>query len=312
MESLDIRDALFNRFYEVAKADSRVVMLAADYDAFGLKKFKDEFPDRFVNAGVSEQNMINMAAGLAIRGKKVFCYSIAMFMVARCYEQLKLNLCSLNLPVSLIGGGVGFSFGFDGISHHAVNDIAIMRTLPEMQIFDCADTASAEFAIDAALSLKTPQYIRLDKGVFPRLPLSDENRKTGFRVIAPLSEFNIVTCGFMVQTALAISESLQKRGIRVGVVDTFRVAPLSDQLASQVLSKSKAVFVVEENCKQGALGSAVGEMILEKDIRTKLVSFALPDKHFVEYGKREWFHKKYLLDEASLTRRIEDFCASGV
>ena len=136
MSGIDIRDAFFDSFYELGAADESVVFLSSDMDAFSLRKFKNDFPERFVNVGVAEQNMVNVAAGLAIAGKKVFCYGIGAFVTMRCYEQIKVNLCSNNLNVNIIGAGAGFSFGHDGPTHHGLQDVALMRVLPEMSIID--------------------------------------------------------------------------------------------------------------------------------------------------------------------------------
>ena len=136
LDKKDIRDAFFDELYIKGSQNKDIVILSADMDAFSLRKFSKDFPEQYINVGVSEQNMINIAAGLALSGKIVFCYSIASFATMRCFEQIKVNICSLNLPVSIIGAGAGFSFGYDGPTHHGHQDLSSMRLIPEMTILE--------------------------------------------------------------------------------------------------------------------------------------------------------------------------------
>ena len=129
LDKLDVRDVFFDTIYQQCKNDPNLIIISADMDAFSLRKIAKEFPNQYLNVGVSEQNMINVAAGMALFGKRVLCYSIASFATLRCFEQIKVNLCSLNLPVTIVGAGAGFSFGYDGPTHHGHQDLAAMRLL---------------------------------------------------------------------------------------------------------------------------------------------------------------------------------------
>ena len=166
---MDIRDAFFDELYLLGKKDSSVIVISDDLDAWGLRKFKEDFPERFINIGVAEQNMIDVAAGLASCGKKVFVYGICSYVTARCLEQIKFSVCSMNLPVVIIGVGAGFSFSFDGPSHHGIHDVGIMRMMPEITIYNPIDAESTVASARMAYTQKIPAYIRLDKGIFPDL-----------------------------------------------------------------------------------------------------------------------------------------------
>jgi len=160
----DIRDAFFDELYEIASKDKDVLFLTADMGAFGLEKFKRDLPNQFINMGVAEQNTVSVAAGLALGGKKVFIYSIASFISQRCYEQIKIDLCQMKLPVTIIGSGPGLTYGSDGPTHHAVNDVVIMSVLPDMTIITAQSPEEAEKAVRMAYESETPVYIRLAKG----------------------------------------------------------------------------------------------------------------------------------------------------
>lgn len=306
----DMRDSFFDRFYEVAARDPQVVMLAADFDAFGLKKFKQEFPARFINVGVSEQNMINLACGMALKGKKVFCYSIASFMAARCFEQIKLNICALKLPITLVGGGVGLSFGFDGVSHHAVQDVALMRTLPEMRIFNCSDYATASAAVDYAMKSKdSPVYVRLDKGQFPTWQLSESDLLGGFRVLRKVQPVTIVTTGYMTQVADKVAESLRESGLHVGLVDTFVIDSSSMAEFAKAISAARTVIVIEENVRSGGLSTKLAEITVDAGLSSQIIACTLPDEHLFQYGDRNWFHAKYGLDQQALQNKVKDYAS---
>lgn len=299
----DIRDAFFDTIYDLGKKDKQVVFLTGDMDAFSLRKFKEDFPDRFINIGVAEQNMMSVAAGLATCGKRVFTYGINTFVSMRCFEQIKINLCSMNLPVTIIGAGAGFSFGFDGPTHHGTQDLAVMRALPELTIYNPSDSASAAEIAKIAYISKTPVYIRLDKGKFPSFYEAGENLSKGFKTLKPLTDTNILATGYMTGQAMAAARELEAKGKKVGVVDVYRVKPLAEELV-QIVNKSKKLFVLEENCAAGGFGSAVSELLLDHGKSAPVKRLAIPDKQFLSYGDRDWFHKTNGLDVASLVKEI--------
>ena len=231
LDKADIRDAFFDQLYFKGSTDNNIVILSADMDAFSLRRFSKDFPDQYINVGVSEQNMINIASGLALSGKTIFCYSIASFATLRCYEQIKVNLCSLNLPVTIIGAGAGFSFGYDGPTHHGHQDLSSMRLLPEMTIIELSSNELAQKAVDFCINNNGPAYVRLDKGPFPEWKNNDVDFSKGFRILKPLNKINLITNGFMTRTALKVSNTLNSKGIKCGVIDLFRVKPIPDKFS---------------------------------------------------------------------------------
>ena len=304
---VDIRDAFFDRVYEWGAKDKNVVFLSADMDAFSLRRFSKDFPEQYLNVGVAEQNMINVAAGLALSGKTVFCYSIASFATLRCFEQIKVNICSLKLPITIIGAGAGFSFGYDGPTHHGHQDLSSMRLLPEMSIVELSSNDLAQKAVNFAFENNGPLYIRLDKGPFPEWKGYDVDFSKGYRILKPLNKLNLITNGFMTQTALKVADILNNKGIYCGVVDLFRVKPFPTEFYEEVVCSSEKIVSIEESCKTGGLGTALSEVIAQGEKKCQLQVIGAPDKQFIEYGEREWFHQKYQLDEKGIMGSIQNF-----
>ena len=304
LSEIDIRDAVFDRVYDLGAADRDVVMLTDDMDAFSLRRFQKDLPGQYINIGVSEQNMINVAAGLALSGKKVFAYGIASYVTMRCFEQIKVNLCSMDLPATIIGVGTGFSFEYDGPTHHGLQDIAVMRALPEMTIYNPSDVSFGSACVDLAYESPGPVYIRLDKGKFPRLSEPGADFSKGFRVVKPLEEVNIISTGIMTSHALLASETLEERGISVGVADLYRIKPLDEAFRLEVLDHSKEIVTIEENSIVSGIGSIVAETLMDHRHRAGLTRIAVPDRQFLSYGSREWFHQANHLDVSSLVDQI--------
>jgi len=302
--SVDMRDALFDEIYRIGESDQNVVFLTDDMDAFSLRRFKQDMPNQFINIGVAEQNMINIATGLAMCEKTVFTYGIASFVTTRCFEQIKVNLCSLNLPVTIIGTGPGFSFGFDGPTHHATMDLAIMRSLPELTIYNPSDSPLATTCAQMAYEASGPVYVRLDKGTFPVLGDGLADHTKGYRVIRPLRETNIVSTGFMSSQAVQVAYKLEEFGMKVGVVDLFRPKPVSDDFADQILGKSKRIVTMEDSSVTGGIGSLVSDLASELGTGIPIARLGVQDKQFITYGEREWFHEINGLDVDSLVETM--------
>lgn len=307
MNQLDIRDVFFDRLYELGSQNSNIIIISADMDAFSLRKFATDFPKQYMNIGVSEQNMINVAAGLAIAGKIVFCYSIASFATLRCLEQIKVNICSMNLPVTIVGAGAGFSFGYDGPTHHGHQDVSSMRLMPEMNIIELSSNDVAEKAVDYAIETNSPCYIRLDKGLFPNWSHIEPDFKKGYRIIRPLSDINLISNGFILRGVIDAAERLNERGVIVGIIDIFRFKPFPVDAITDILASSKKIVSIEESCKTGGLGTALSEVIAQNDVNCFFKVIGAPDKQFIEYGEREWFHEKYALSGDSLVEEIFNF-----
>lgn len=302
--SVDIRDAFFDEVYDIASKDKDVIFITADTDAFSLRRFMKDFPEQFINSGVAEQNMIAVSAGLALSGKTVFIYAFIPFITMRCYEQIKVNICSMNLPVVIVGGGAGLSFANDGPTHHATQDIGVMRTLPELTILNPSDSPSAAACARIAYNAGTPVYVRIDKGVLPDLSGNDDDFSTGLKVTRELTHINIISTGLMSQQAVKVAEELNKRSINVGIIDLYRIKPLNETLLLDLIGQSKQLITIEENTRAGCIGTIISEFLTDNQKNIPLKRIALEDKQCFDYGSREWLHKLYKIDVDSIVGQI--------
>ena len=302
----DIRDTFFDTLYEDALKDKDVMIITADADAFGLRQFKENIPDRFINIGVTEQNMINVAAGMSTRRKSVFVYAIIPFVTMRCYEQIKFNLSGMNLPVNIVGVGTGFSFGFDGPSHHGINDISIMRSVPNMQIFNPCDEMSTIASYNLMKLGRGPSYIRLDKGQFDdvyewdeiftdseKIPVSKNNFQK-FKYLTPYenSDILVVSTGYTTHLVKKYIDTFQDESANVSFIDVYQIK----NFPHINFKRYEHVVVIEEHCKTGGLFSIISEQITNNGDNVKVHSISALDAEHLVYGDRE-----YLLELNGIT-----------
>ena len=293
----DMRDAFFDGIYLESINNPNLIVITNDMDIFSLRKLKKQRPNQFINVGVAEQNMINIASGLASTGMKVVIYGIAPFVVFRCFEQIKMNICSMNLPVSIIGIGSGVSFAFDGPTHHAIQDISVMNALPEMSILNPSDSNSAKYCSDLILNTENPFYVRLDKGVHPKIHNFDKFES--FEIIKPIQKTTILSTGTIVSNVMEATKNI----MNIGLIDIIKLKPFPSEII-KILENTDNVIVIEEHSKSGGLGSIFNDVAAENNFSTKLNFIGFENKQLLEYGSREWFHKEAKIDIKSLTEKI--------
>ncbi|MGD2095818.1 MAG: transketolase C-terminal domain-containing protein [Phycisphaerales bacterium] len=304
LDDIDIRDALFDRIYDIAAKDKSLIFITADADTFSIKKYKKDLPEQFVNVGVAEQNMVAVAAGLALSNKRVFICSIIPFITLRCYEHIKVNICSMNLPVTIIGIGAGLSFSNDGPSHHAVCDVSVMRALPEITIFNPSDPIAASASVRIAYELCSPAYVRLDKGRIPTIYDNATDFSSGLSLLKPGSDLCIVSTGLMTHRALKVAEELSKHSIEAAVVDLYRIKPINAEMLLDVISQSKKIVTLEEHYVAGGIGSIIIEILTDKGVALPLKRIGISERTCPGYGNRDWMHSFYGLDTEGITEQI--------
>jgi transketolase len=306
---LDIRDAFFDELYEIARRDRNVVFLTADMGALSLERFRQDFPDRFINVGVAEQNLVSVAAGLALAGKRVFIYAIIPFVTLRCLEQIKVDLCVMKLPVTIVGSGAGFTYSSDGPTHHAIEDVSIMRALPGMTIYNPSDQVTAKAAALSASQCTGPVYIRLDKGSLPALYQADEDLSNGLALLRNGTKLLIIATGCMTHVALHEAEALRKSGINPGVVDLFRLKPIGEELI-EIAQGYERVVTLEEHTLPGGMGGAVVELFADKGLMVPVKRLGIPDVYPACYGDREQMRKETLIHNDYIKKEMATFCAA--
>lgn len=308
----EFRDTVFLAVQEIARADRNVVVLTNDMGAMGLDNIREELPGQVVNVGISEQNMMSMAGGLAFAGKTVFVYGIVAHITARCFEQIKLDICFPNLPVTLLGVGAGLSYGVDGPTHHGVEDIAILRSLGSMQIFNPADGPTAGAAVHAAYNSRRPAYVRMDKEMLPALHAPEAvNYADGLAVTAQGNDVAIVSTGVLSWAARGAAKLLAEKGIKARVIDVFRLKPLNEEQLAALLRDVPIVLTVEENVANGGLGSLVAEVIAEQGQAKRFRRLSLGHEFLLGSASREWASKKFCLNAAGIADAVQALATSG-
>lgn len=305
LSKVNMRDALLDEIFNIASIDSRVILLVDDFGAIALDKFKKELRSQCFNVGIAEQNMVSIAAGLALGGKIVYIYGIAPFMTLRCYEQIKIDLCCMNLPVTCLGVGAGYAYDNAGPTHHAVEDIAVMRALPHMTILNPCDNVIA--AAFASMTYKTPgpKYIRIDRGVFPLIYEDPEDDfSEGLTELKSGRDITIIATGTMVHRAFKISSQLSRFSIDAGIVDLYRIKPVNNELIMRILQQSKRIVTIEENLISGGIGSLIAEIMADNQNKAYLKRIAIPEQYCFKYGDREKLYDIYDLGINNVTDRI--------
>ena len=302
-QAIDIRDAFFDELYRIAQEDPEVVFMTADMGAFSLERFRADFPERFINVGISEQNLISAAAGMALAGKRVFVYAIIPFVTLRCLEQIKVDLCVMNLPVTVIGAGAGFTYSSDGPTHHAIEDVAVMRAFPNLTIYNPGDQVTASAAARSAYLATGPVYVRLDKGTWPRLYENADEFPRGCSKLRSGSQVLIVATGSMTHSALDVANRVQGSGISAAVVDLYRLKPIPPELV-EYAREASLVVTLEEHNLPGGMGGAVAELFTDHGLLRPMVRLGVGDTYTASYGDRDWLLQEFGLSPDSVARRI--------
>lgn len=274
-----MRTAFIEALCEVAAADERVWLLNGDLGFGVLERFSERFPDRCLNVGVAEQNMTGVAAGLALCGKVVFTYSIANFPTLRCLEQIRNDLCYHNLDVKVVAVGGGLAYGAQGYTHHAVEDLAIMRALPNMSVIAPGDPAEARAAVRAAVETRGPCYLRLGKAGEPAVHRTAPDFARGKAIkVSEGADAALLSTGGMLKAAAEAVELCAARGLSVALYSVPWVKPLDEELVGELAARLPLVATVEEARSSGGLGGAVAEVLASlPSPRARLLRLGLGD-----------------------------------
>jgi transketolase len=302
----DFRDAVFLAVHEVLDADPRAVILYNDMGALELDRIRQAYPQRVYNVGISEQNMASVAAGLAFDGRLVFTYGIIAHVFARGFEQIRNDICCSNLPVVILGVGSGLSYGADGPTHHGVQDVAVMRALPNLAIFNPADCVTARASVRIAAARRAPAFIRMDKEQLPSLYRDDADFTPGFAVLREGKDAAIAATGILVHRAVEASDLLAREGIRTKVVDIFRLKPIDSAGLCAALAGVGSVVTLEENSSIGGLASIVGELLSRGSEHPLFSSISLGDEPLIGASSRGWAEDRFGYTLDAVVRTVRD------
>ena len=293
---------------KLAETDKNIYLLTGDIGFGLLEEFADKFPERFINCGIAEQNMIGVAAGLALNGKKVYVYSIVPFVTLRCLEQIKNDLCFQNLDVKIVGVGAGFCYGPQGTTHHAIEDIGVLRSLPNITILSPADPTETEKLILESYKIKSPAYIRLD-GTNKKIYDSDPNIIIGKPSILKEGKDGVmIATGVYSEIGMNISKKLEQNGYNLKLISMHTIKPINAPMLLKEIRGQKLIFTLEEHNVVGGLGSAVGEVLLANNVNNIMFkSFGVNDKYPEITGGQDYLRSYCHIDEKSIYDKIVSY-----
>jgi transketolase len=298
-----MRVAFVEELMRLAAEDPNVMLLTGDLGFGVFEPFQQQFPRQFFNTGIAEQAMIGIAAGLAHSGKKVYVYSIGNFPTLRCLEQIRNDLCYHNLNVTIVSQGGGFSYGGLGMSHHATEDLSIMRALPGVTIVAPSNQLDTAKATRALSQQKGVGYLRLEKD-------KSENSSSEFQIGQAIlhksvGEVALFAIGGIVGEAFLAAKILSGRGVKVQLLELHTLKPLDSEKILSVASKVKAIVTIEENTIYGGLYGAVAETLVANNVSVRVVAVGLHDCYSSIVGEQEYLRKHYEMDATAIVRQVE-------
>jgi transketolase len=303
-----MRDAFIAEIHTRMAGRSDLFFLSADFGSPRLDAIRRDFPDRFVNVGIAEQNLVNLSLGLALEGFCVFAYAIAPFITMRCFEQIRVDLAVhaqiQPINVNLVGVGAGMSYDVSGPTHHCLEDLSIIRTLPHLELHSPSDAVAAAAMVDVALGRAVPKYFRLDGKALPILApaLAPADLARGFRILREGRMLMLAT-GFMTHRALAVAARLPAG--MLGVIDLLSLRPVAEAELVEALAPAERVFTLEEAfLGAGGLDAFAAQLLRTSRPGRPLECFGVAQQYRFELGGREVLHEAIGLSEAALAERV--------
>ncbi len=305
IEQAATRDGFGNAILDLGKNEDIVVLTGDLAESTRVDKFAKTFPERFIDVGVAEQNMMGTAAGLALAGKTSFVTSYATFSPGRNWDQLRVSVCYSKANVKVIGCHAGLSVGPDGATHQALEDIAITRVLPNLDVVIPIDSIEAEKATRAISITQNPSYLRLTREKTPIITTQSSPFQMGrANLLKDGGDIGIIGCGPVLYNALMAAMELEKEGINVSVLNVHTIKPLDKIMVGRVAQVTKAVVTIEEHQIAGGLGSAVAEYLSETD--PVLIERMGVNDSFGQSGEPDQLYKFYGLDIEAIKKRVRD------
>jgi transketolase len=289
-----------------AKQRPDCFVLSADLtSSCEVDEFREAYPDRFLSLGMAEQNMLSFAGGLAREGLYPLIHTFAVFICRRPFDQLVMSVAYPNLPVRMFGFLPGITTP-GGVTHQAIDDVALMRIVPNMTVLECGDATDVESALDVAHAVDGPVYVRMLRGEVPRLFAADDPMKLGTaRVLSTGTDVTVLSAGICTEEAMKVSPLLQQQGVSVCHLHISTHKPFDDPTVIEAIGAARrGVITMENHTVIGGLGSAVAELMAEAGSAKKLIRLGIPDQ-FAHGASRQYLIKKYGLNAASLVGAIE-------
>ena len=300
-----MRKTFINTLVSLARNDERIFLITPDIGYSVLEIFQNEFPDRYINVGVAEQNSISIAAGIAMSGLIPYVYTINPFVCMRPYEQIRLDVAYMNNNVRIVGVGGGFSYGAAGATHHTTEDIAIMRVLPNMTVVCPGDPWEVEQALKESVNYKGPIFLRLGKQGEPLINKEDSDFKIGKAItIIKGNDATLISTGNTLEIANEVTEKLRNKNVDASLISMHTIKPFDAELIIEILRNGKPVFTIEEHSLIGGLGSAVADIIAESSFNPVFKKFGTEDKFSHYVGGHNFIREKFGLTAENIIKKI--------
>ncbi len=301
-----MRTAFIEVLFELAKQDERIMLVVGDLGFRVVTPFMEQLPRQFLNAGVAEQNMTAIAAGMALSGKIVFTYSIANFPTLRCLEQVRNDVCYHHANVKIVSVGGGFAYGSLGVTHHATEDLAVMRALPGMVVVAPGDPVETRAATRAITAYPGPCYLRLGKAGEPNVHQTAIDFELGKAIhMREGGDATLISTGGLLQTTVRAAQRLADEGIKTRVLSMHTLKPLDTEAVLAAARETRAIVTIEEHSIIGGLGSAVAEVLAEADgARVAFKRIGLPSAFSPHIGSQEYLQDRHGLTEEAISKRV--------
>ena len=307
-----MRNAVVRKITELAEKNEKIILMTGDLGYNVLNVFWEKFPERFFNAGIAEQNMMAVAAGMALENKIVFAYSVANFPTLRCLEQIRNDCAYHQANVKIVSIGGGFAYGSLGMTHHATEDIGVIRALPNMTVISPGDLTEAEKAVEAICKINGPCYLRLGKGGEKRLHSEEIEFTVGKALeVKSGSRAAIFTTGAILEEAIEAAERLREKGIDPYIFSFHTIKPIDADTIRKVAGEVELIITLEEHNIIGGLGSAVAEVLAENEKGARLRRMGLNDTYSGIVGNQKYLRKYYHMDAESVAGEILNVLGKG-
>lgn len=293
-----MRTTFIKKLTELAKNDNKIILITPDMGFSVFEEFISLFPDRFINVGISEQNSISVAAGLALSGMKPYVYSIVPFVTMRCFEQIRVDVAYMNTNVKIVGVGGGLAYGPAGATHHAIEDIAIMRALPNMNVYAPCDPFEAKAIISQTYNNPNPAYIRLSKNNEPKI--HNETTKVNISHCTKIvkgNDFTIISYGPIISVALDWIKKWDNENVHPSLYSMHTIKPLDYNFLNTLIADAKPIIVLEEHNKIGGLGDAVASYLAKKNATNKIQCIGINDVYSHYIGDQAYLWNKFELSK---------------
>ena len=299
------RDAFIEEIYNRLETDKDIYFLSADFGAAALDDLREKYPENFIHCGISEQAMIDIATGLALEGKKVFCYAMAPFISLRAIEQIKCGPSMMDLPICILSVGIGIGYADAGPTHYITEDFACLRSIMNINMYTVADASTSRRLAKKLLDNPEFAYIRLDRHVQPELDVTNFKTDLQYRLMNDkVTSDKVVVIGSG-KMAHVVKQAHDESNGRIFGVDLIQVKPFPNSLL-QIIDGSVGVIVIDEQTPSGSLGAAVMEAMSDANIQKKVKQITIPEMYVFENGGREYLLNKLGLNKDNILKTLND------